>query len=283
MIPSTVTSFLTINNYGPVTSTREVSGGCISNGKILTTQSGHTFFMKNNPNAPADMFHREAEGLAALRVKDGPTIPDVYLHGRDFILLEDLAPAPQSQDYWPTFGRQLAILHNHTHPSFGFEHDNYIGSTRQPNPWTDDGHAFFAQNRLLFQAQMAQKRNLLGKSEMREVESIVNRLETLVPSQPASILHGDLWSGNAITDSAGNPAIIDPAVYYGWAEADLAMTALFGAFPSSFYQAYEEIRPLKTGYHNRFPIYNLYHLFNHLNIFGRGYLGQVQATLRRYS
>ncbi len=130
---------------------------------------------------------------------------------------------------------------------------------------------------------MAQKRNLLGKSEMREVESIVNRLETLVPSQPASILHGDLWSGNAITDSAGNPAIIDPAVYYGWAEADLAMTALFGAFPSSFYQAYEEIRPLKTGYHNRFPIYNLYHLLNHLNIFGRGYLGQVQATLRRYS
>ena len=283
MIPNPVTSYLTDNAFGPIISTRPVGGGCISNGNILNTQSGATFFLKSNPNTPNDMFTREAEGLDALRVDGGPTIPLVYLCGYDFILLEDLTPASPNDDYWPMFGHQLANLHNYTNPKFGFEHDNYIGSTQQSNSWIDDGYTFFAQNRLIFQAQMAQKRGLIGKSEIHDVESIINRLEQLIPHQPASLIHGDLWSGNAITDSAGAPAIIDPAAHYGWAEADLAMTALFGTFPTAFYKAYEEIRPLNSNYFERFPIYNLYHLLNHLNIFGRGYLGQVQSILRRFS
>jgi fructosamine-3-kinase len=282
MLPSLVQSFLAENEFGTVTHTQPVGGGCISNGRILSTQSGVTFFLKTNSNIPLDMFAREAQGLTALRVADGPTVPRVYLHGPNFILLEDLNPAPHEQDYWSAFGQQLAVLHQHTNPHFGFEHDNYIGSTKQPNPWMADGHAFFAEQRLFFQAQMAQKSGLIGKNEMRAIEKITNQLEMLVPKQPASLLHGDLWSGNAITDSSGAPAIIDPAVYYGWAEAELAMTALFGAFPAAFYRAYEEIHPLEADYHDRFPIYNLYHLLNHLNIFGRGYLGQVQAILRRF-
>jgi fructosamine-3-kinase len=114
------------------------------------------------------------------------------------------------------------------------------------------------------------------------VENLTAQLKDLIPVEPASLLHGDLWSGNAITNSQGGPAIIDPAAHYGWAEAELAMTTLFGAFPNAFYQAYEEVRPLEPGYYARFPLYNLYHLLNHLNIFGRGYLGQVQAILRRF-
>jgi fructosamine-3-kinase len=283
MIPSPVESFLIENHHGPVTDASPIGGGCISNGKILTTQSGASFFLKTNANTPADMFAREAEGLKALRVLDGPTLPEVHLHGRDFILLENLSPAPKKKDYWPDFGRKLAALHLHTSPRFGFEHDNYIGSTKQPNPWTEDGYTFYAEHRLLFQAQMAQDRGLLGKKDLDEVENIVNKLPNLVPDQPATLLHGDLWSGNALSDSTGAPAIIDPAAHYGWAEAELAMTALFGSFPAAFYRAYEEIRPLASGYQARFPIYNLYHLLNHLNIFGRGYLGQVQATLRRFA
>jgi len=283
MLPSPVISYLNENDFGPVTGTRPVGGGCISNGKIITTQSSASFFIKVNSNIPTDMFTREVEGLSALRVDDGPTTPKVYLHGPDFILLEDLAPAAQSRDYWAVFGCQLAALHNHTNPQFGFKHDNYIGSTRQPNPWMDNGHAFFAEHRLRFQAQMAHKRGLLGKNEIQQVESLILRLVDLIPNQPASLIHGDLWSGNAITDTAGAPAIIDPAAYYGWAEAELAMTSLFGTFPANFYKAYEEIRPLKSSYQARFPIYNLYHLLNHLNMFGRGYLGQVQAILRQYA
>jgi len=283
VIPDPVQTWLNDAGYGVVESTRTVGGGCISNGKILTTQSGASFFLKTNPNTPADMFAREAEGLAALRVRNGPTVPEPHLHGSDFILLEDLAPASRSRDYWPEFGRELAALHNHTHPQFGFEHDNYIGSTEQPNSWTKNGYGFFAEHRLLFQARLARQRGLLGQADLGRIENICAHLTDLVPQQPASLIHGDLWSGNAMTNSLGGPAIIDPAAHYGWAEAELAMTTLFGSFPNIFYQAYQEIRPLETGFDSRFPLYNLYHLLNHLNIFGRGYLGQVQAILRRYS
>lgn len=282
MIPDPVQTWLDKNGFGPVQVEQSVGGGCISNGKILTTQSGISFFLKTNQNTPADMFAREAEGLVALRLADGPTIPQPHLHGTDFILLEDLAPAPRRPDFWPTFGHQLAALHEHTDAQFGFEHDNYIGSTPQLNPWMKDGYTFFAEQRLLYQANLAQQRGLLGQSDTRAVENLVTQLTELIPIQPASLLHGDLWGGNAITNSQGEPAIIDPAAHYGWAEAELAMTTLFGAFPKAFYQAYEEVRPLEPGYYARFPIYNLYHLLNHLNIFGRGYLGQVQAILRRF-
>jgi fructosamine-3-kinase len=280
MFPPAVSTFLLENGFGSITAARPVGGGCISHGQILTTRSGTTFFLKTNASVPADMFARESEGLEALRVEGAPAVPRPFLHGRDFILLEDLQPAARRPDYWPEFGRKLAALHQHTQPQFGFEHDNYIGSTPQPNPWQQDGYAFFAEQRLLFQARLAQQRGLLASVDLRAVEMLADRLPQLIPPQPASLLHGDLWSGNALTDARGGPAIIDPAAHYGWAEAELAMTALFGPFPVEFYRAYEEIHPLEPGYVSRFPIYNLYHLLNHLNLFGRGYLAQVQTILR---
>ncbi len=282
MLPTPIQTWLDENDYGPVASTRPVGGGCINNGIILQTQSGKTFFLKTNRSAPPDMFAREVEGLHALRVDDGPTIPQPFLHGHDFLLMEDLSPASRRGGYWTEFGRQLASLHNHTSPQFGFAHDNYIGSTPQPNPWTDDGYEFFAEHRLLFQAHLARQRGLISRDELRQIERLSARLPKLVPEQPASLSHGDLWSGNAMTDSRGAPAIIDPAAHYGWAEAELAMTTLFGSFPGTFYRAYEEIRPLEPGYQSRFPVYNLYHLLNHVNIFGSSYLGQVQSILSRY-
>ncbi len=108
------------------------------------------------------------------------------------------------------------------------------------------------------------------------------QLPELIPEQPASLIHGDLWSGNLISDNGGKPALIDPAVYYGWAEADLAMTELFGRYPEEFFKAYAEINPLEKGYRSRFPLYNIYHLLNHLNLFGKGYLSQIRSILDRY-
>jgi fructosamine-3-kinase len=265
-----------------VTANRPVGGRCINHGARLQTTSGQSFFLKTNQNCPAELFEREAEGLEALHTADGPRVPQPYLHGMGFLLLEDLAPAPRSADYWPRFGRELAGLHHHIHTQFGFPHDNYIGSTPQPNPWINDGYAFFGEQRLLFQARLAQRRGLLGSSEINQVERLAARLPALVPAQPASLIHGDLWSGNAISGPHGEPAIIDPAPHYGWAEAELAMTALFGSFPDSFYQAYQEVRPLEPGTHDRFPLYNLYHLLNHLNLFGEGYLGEVLGILKKY-
>jgi len=283
MIPDQVQIWLLENNHGATVSSKPVGGGCINNGSLLTTDQGKQFFLKINLHTPADMFAREVEGLLALRVDGGPRVPRPFHHGPDFLLLEDLNPAPRCSTYWRDFGRQLAALHNHINGQFGFEHDNYIGSTPQPNPWTADGYEFFGEQRLRYVAQLCRQRGLLRQADLQAIDKLADHLPELVPGQPASLIHGDLWSGNALTEANGDPAIIDPAAHYGWAEAELAMTTLFGSFPAEFYQAYEEIRPLEPGYFSRFPLYNLYHLLNHLYIFGRGYLAQVQSVLRSFA
>jgi protein-ribulosamine 3-kinase len=283
MLPQPVTRFLANGGFGAVVQTIPVGGGCINNGARLETDTGTSFFLKINEGAPADMFPREAEGLEALRVEGAPQVPEPFLWGAGFILMEDLRPAPRRPDYWESFGRQLAVLHENHGERFGFAHDNYIGSTPQPNTWTEDGHIFFAHQRLEFQARLAHKKNLLNAQDMERVNRLAARLPDLVPTQPPSLIHGDLWSGNAVTGPRGEPAIIDPATHFGWAEADLAMTTLFGRFPESFYRAYEERRSLDPGWRGRLPLYNLYHLLNHLNLFGRGYLSSVHEVLRRFA
>jgi protein-ribulosamine 3-kinase len=282
-IPAPVQTWLEENGYGKVIRVSPVGGGCINHGAVLHTQTGVSFFLKTNQHAPEEMFAREAEGLEALSGSDGPRVPKAFCSGEDFLLLEDLSPGPRSSDYWPAFGRRMAALHNHTNARFGFSHNNYIGSTPQLNSWAEDGANFFAEQRLIFQARLASQRGLLGSSDVVRVERLAAHLVELVPAQPASLIHGDLWSGNALTDAGGDPAIIDPAAHYGWAEADLAMTSLFGSFPGEFYRAYQDVRPLEKGYRDRFDLYNLYHLLNHLNLFGGSYLGQVVAVLRRYA
>jgi protein-ribulosamine 3-kinase len=283
MLPEQVLTWLSKNGFGVVKGSQPVGGGCINAGTVLVTESGQTFFLKTNHQAPADMFEREAQGLQALAVSGGLRLPVPYLYDERFLLLEDLAPASRRASYWVEFGQQLAAMHGHTSGDFGFPHDNYIGSTPQPNTPSANGYEFFAHQRLLYMASLARQAGLLTLEQIRQVERLAARLPELIPEQPASLIHGDLWSGNAISDSAGAPALIDPAVHYGWAEAELAMTALFGSFPQDFYRVYEEARPLAPGYRGRFPIYNLYHLLNHLVLFGTGYLGDVLRILDRFS
>jgi len=283
MIPKQVVDWLSEQNFGTVVSSQSVGGGCINNGMRLITTSGKNFFLKTNMNCPPDMFACEVAGLRELNVPDGPRVPEPYFHSHNFLLMEDLAPTRPSSDYWEVFGRQMAALHNHTNLRFEFEGDNYIGSTPQKNPWTEDGYHFYANHRLIFQAEFAAQRGLLSQTEADAVVAVSKRLTNLIPEQPASILHGDLWSGNATSDDNGQPAIIDPAAYYGWAEADLAMMVLFGSPRESFWGAYTESRPLETGWRERFSLYNLYHLLNHLNLFGRSYHAQVMRTVRQFA
>jgi fructosamine-3-kinase len=283
MIPAAVVNWLESHGYGKIRFQQPVSGGCINNGTRLETVSGTSFFLKTNSSAPEDMFALEAEGLAELRKANGPRLPDTYLWDAEFILLEDLKPAQRAGDYWESLGRQLAQLHQTTNQKFGFSHDNYLGTTRQPNPWTADGHEFFVEHRLGFQVRLARDNRQLTRDEEVEITRLANRLDRLVPQQPASLIHGDLWSGNTISDERGQPAIIDPAAHYGWAEAELGMTGLFGGFPETFYTAYVETRTLDGGWADRLPIYNLYHLLNHLNLFGGGYHGQVMQIVKRFS
>lgn len=282
MIPNGVLAWLEENGHGALVAQHSVAGGCINNGTRIETSAGGAFFLKSNDNAPEDMFAREAEGLEALRSGQGPRFPQVYLVGSDFLLLEDLAPATRTADYWATLGRQLAQLHQRRKAEFGFDHDNYIGSTPQPNSWMEDGFDFFAEQRLGFQARQARDKGLLTRQEAAQVDNLAARLPELIPAQAASLSHGDLWGGNAISDTKGEPALIDPAAHYGWPEAELAMTSLFGGFDAEFYASYEESSSLERDWRARFPIYNLYHLLNHLNLFGRSYHGQVMSILRRF-
>jgi fructosamine-3-kinase len=281
-VPDQVAGWCRSQGLGEIVSQKPVSGGCINQGAVIVTEEGGSFFLKTNANQPPDMFQREAEGLEALRVDQAPRVPEVLQVGETFLLLEDLQPAARGKDYWEVFGRGMAYLHRQTHEAYGFAHDNYLGSTPQVNPWTENGFEFFAEHRLRFQVQLARQAGRIPSRDAGRVEDLAERLERYLPEQPASLIHGDLWAGNAITDQDGQPAVIDPAVHYGWAEADLAMTDLFGSHPDSFYRAYQEVRPLEKGFRDRFPLYNLYHLLNHLNLFGRSYLGRVQAVLDRY-
>jgi fructosamine-3-kinase len=224
-------------------------------------------FLKEGAAERADAFATEADGLEALRPHIRvPKVLDCGLKdGKAFILLEHL-DLQRSGDY-AAMGRMLAALHRQTGPRFGWRRDNYIGLAAQKNAWRDDWAEFFLECRLRPQASKAG----LALPSLKLLEG---------HGPEPSLLHGDLWSGNAGFTSAG-PVVFDPAVYYGDRETDLAMTELFGGFPREFYAAYNEAFPLPEGYERRKHLYNLYHLLNHLNLFGSGYRGQVEATLSR--
>ncbi|NJN43669.1 MAG: fructosamine kinase family protein [Anaerolineae bacterium] len=167
MVPKQVLTWLTENHYGQILKTQPVSGGCINNGTRLVTDSGNSFFLKTNAHCPPDMFAKEAEGLKSLTIPEGPRIPKSLLFGSGFLLLEDLCPASRIPDYWLVLGRQLATLHNQTASQFGFSHDNYLGNTPQPNPWMGDGFNFFAEHRLIYQAELARQRRYLSSKEVQ--------------------------------------------------------------------------------------------------------------------
>jgi protein-ribulosamine 3-kinase len=227
-------------------------------------------FLKTNDAHYADAFAAEADGLEALRpyVRVPQVLDRGIRNGKAFILLEHL-DLGRSGD-WSALGRMLAALHRQTGPRFGWARDNYIGITPQQNGWRDDWAEFWREHRMRPQVDLAKKNGFAV--EMPPTALLENHRP-----QP-SLLHGDLWSGNAGFTAKG-PVVFDPAVYYGDRETDLAMTELFGGFPKEFYRAYNEAFPLPPGYEQRKPLYNLYHLLNHLNIFGGGYLSQVKATL----
>jgi len=281
--PQAVVDWCRREGHGAVSRLEDVGGGCINQGRRLCAADGSSFFLKTNDSAPPGMFEAEAVGLEALAREGTPRLPKPYLWADDFLLIEDLEPAPRAEDFWPGLGRRLAALHDHTSPQFGFDRDNFIGRTPQPNPWTDDGYAFFAEQRLLFQARLARDGDLLPAADQRRVEAVARRLRDLVPDQPASLIHGDLWSGNVIAGPDGEACLIDPAAHFGWAEAELGMTELFGGFDADFYRGYLEVRRMAEGWRERLPLYNLYHLMNHLNLFGEGYLASVRRVLDRFA
>lgn len=279
-----------VTNADPVGPPRPVGGGCIHQAALLTTTSGRRLFVKRNHASFWAVFETEAAGLLALAGARVPRVPKPYAVGREgdqaYLIIEAVDAVRAGVGFHARFGAELAELHRTMRaPQCGFERDNHIGSTPQPNPWTTDWFAFFAAHRLGYQVQLSRRNGLLDSSAERDAERLCARLPDLLPPLDdggASLLHGDLWAGNYLCAADGAPVLIDPAVYFGHREADLAMTALFGGFDPDFYRAYHHHWPLVSGFRERFALYNLYHLLNHLNLFGAAYRSEVLATLRRY-
>jgi len=251
-----------------------IGSGCI-NRAYKISDGNKAYFVKQNSTQFGDMFEVEASSLAELASSHTIKVPLPICYGsigdQAYLVLEYLNlngrvnPVVQ--------GQQLAALHQISYPQFGWHKNNTIGSTPQSNLQTNDWVTFWREQRLIPQFELAQRNGY----QLDAVEQLIDCFDALFENyQPqASMLHGDLWGGNAAALNDGTPVIFDPAFYYGDRETDIAMTHLFGGFEADFYAAYNEAWPLQTGHQARRTFYNLYHIINHLNLFGRGYLGQA--------
>ena len=256
----------------------------VSGGDISAAWRIGNVFLKTGPLSSYDMFGAEAEGLAELAVPGAIRVPEVIACGTKgdtaYLATEWLQFSAPSRGAETRLGEQLAHLQRTTADRFGWHRDNTIGLTPQHNDWSDDWVTFFQEQRLGFQLQLAAERGFTGQLQEQGTQ-LLKRLpvyfEDYAPAP--SLLHGDLWGGNwACCD--GEPVIFDPAVYYGDRESDLAMTRLFGGFGNAFYEAYEANAPLAPGHRERCDLYQLYHVLNHLNLFGSGYRGRAETLIR---
>ena len=267
----------------------DVSGGCIHHAWRLegeTADGSKRYFAKSNAASFAPMFEAEADGLEALRAVGELRVPQVVTRGDDgedaWLVLEWLDLVPLAAPSAARLGEALARQHRAPQPRFGWAKDNFIGSTPQANGWSDDWLEFWRAKRLHAQLRLA-ARNRLPSRMIDRGERLLADCEAFFRThrpQP-SLLHGDLWSGNAAALAADGPVVFDPAVYAGDREADVAMTELFGGFPSEFMAAYRAQWPLDEGYAVRREFYNLYHVLNHANLFAGGYVRQAEQSIER--
>ncbi|MGL5061841.1 MAG: fructosamine kinase family protein [Microcoleus sp.] len=283
-----------------IESRSSVSGGCINQGYTISNNS-RTYFAKLNQASQIAMFEAEALGLQQMGETQTIRVPKPICWGTEgnsaYIVLEWLDLGGRGADRpWEEMGRKLAEMHRYTPPNphghgstaptrggkeadFGWDINNTIGSTPQVNNWTADWAEFWAQHRIGYQLKLGRRRG----GNFPRGESLLTAIPKLLENhnpQP-SLVHGDLWGGNAGITAAGEPVIFDPAAYWGDREVDIAMTELFGGFSAAFYRGYHEVWPLDSGYEKRKTLYNLYHILNHFNLFGGGYESQANQMINK--
>ena len=275
-----------------LTASRPVYGGDINDAARMDLSDGSRVFIKKNSMSNRSFFLTEQTGLTALRQTGTLSVPQVYGAGTDpsgfsFLLMEYIQPGEKKPDFWEQFGRGLAEMHRASAADwvpggrFGFCEDNFIGAGGQKNTPHEHWISFYRDCRLSVQFERAA--SCFSPGDRAAMQRLLDHLEEYLtePEQP-SLLHGDLWGGNFLTGPDGSAWLIDPAAYVGNREADLAMTELFGGFAGAFYGAYREAWPLAPGYGERRDLYHLYHLLNHLNLFGRSYFSSVLRIVRTY-
>ncbi len=269
------------NNFG-IKEALPLGGGDINEVFLISTRDGENLVLKiNDAQDFPGMFEAEKKGLETLKAVDCIDVPTVINTGQvgdtSYLLLEHKPKGRQNAEFWEEFGIQLAALHQNSNKKFGFAEDNYIGSLLQQNTWCKEAPEFFIKRRLEPQLALADKYDLgIGKYFLRNIAENI-------PDEEPSLIHGDLWNGNFLVNAEGYPCLFDPAVSYGPREMDLAMMKLFGGFDRRLFDSYNESFPLERGFEERVPLWQLYYLLIHLNIFGKGYRSQVLNIIGKYN
>jgi len=286
MLTSNIKTLLEEILNSPIVSTAPVSGGSINEAYRITTDQAD-YFLKLNRSAPDDFFEKEAEGLKLLDSADSTLrIPEVIAsegptdNRPGFLLMEFIAEGRNGDSF--AFGAELAKLHQTDAETFGLDSDNYIGSLPQSNNRHNAWSTFFTEERINPQLKMAIDSGKMDSDILKNWDRLSRKLDDLLPPCKPSLVHGDLWSGNYLFDESGNGVLIDPAVYYGHPEMDLAFSKMFGGFSSDFYSGYESITKLEPGFNGRKEIYNLYPLLVHVNLFGGHYTSQAVRFLKQF-
>ncbi|MBD5778945.1 fructosamine kinase family protein [Pelagicoccus sp. NFK12] len=266
-----------------IESQQSIGGGCINDAYRIQGNDGPSYFVKANNKSFLPAFASEANALRELAATQTVSVPEVIdaIEGENqsYLILEYIEARSSQSGNWETLGHQLAQLHKIEQPHFGWQENNLIGATPQPNPRSQAWPEFFRERRIQHQLALCARRGYELPHAEQLLEAIPSFFENYTPYP--SLLHGDLWSGNVSFSSDGSPFIYDPASYYGDREADIAFTEFFGGFPKKFYQAYHEKLPLDSGYERRKTLYNLYHCLNHLYLFGASYAAQAEQMTRQ--
>ena len=270
-------SNLKINNIAPL------SGGDINDVFLLNTSEGKKVVKVNSAIRFPGMFEAEMAGMKALKATnaiDAPKIIDVYTKGNySCLLMEYRETGSKSSDFWTVFGKQMANLHKNTQPNFGFSDDNYIGSLPQHNNAHKNIVDFYIEERLQPQFRLATENGY----SLGDTKKFCSALYHLIPQEKPALIHGDLWNGNYLVNTNGHPCLIDPAIAYAPREMDLSMMKLFGGFSEELFNTYFEEFPVENDFEERVPIWQLYYLLVHLNLFGKGYLGSCQNIVARFT
>jgi len=260
------------------------SGGSIAQSFIVTLEDDSKCFVKTMLDKNSQVLKSEALGLNELSKTKAIQVPTPLACDKHVLILPFVESGRPNKAFWYRFGQQLAELHRYPAGEYGFSEDNFIGATPQQNTPHSLWSEFFWQQRLCFQFRLLESKGMVSPELQQGFATLESRIGDLVgePEGP-SLLHGDLWNGNYLCSSKGDPVLIDPAIYYGDRETDLAMSRLFGGFAPEFYQAYEEAYPLRNGAEDRVDLYNLYHILNHINLFGLSYYEQALNLLKKYT
>ncbi|MFD0793752.1 fructosamine kinase family protein [Mucilaginibacter litoreus] len=286
MISTAILTYINGVLNDEITSQTPVDGGDINAVYCIETKSAQYLLKLNSAKRFPDMFKYEAEGLEAIMQTATIKVPNVIaqadVNEDSFLLMEWIEAGVKNAAAIELLGQKLALLHRHQSKHFGFQSNNYIGSLNQSNKQHSSWSNFFIEERLEPLLKLAIENNKLQADDSRKFDVLFLKLSDLFDEEAPSLIHGDLWSGNYIIDKSGEPWLIDPAVYYGHREMDIAMSALFGGFGNGFYNAYNEAYPLAQGWQKRIDLWNLYPLLVHVNLFGGSYVLQLKQNLAKY-